>query len=231
MRILSIIPARGGSKGIPNKNIKLLCGKPLLQFTSEVAQKSKYISKLILSSDDDAIIKVGQSLGLKVPFKRPSSLAGDKSPTIDVVKHALQFFEEKGEKYDAVCLLQVTSPFRSVKFLDKAIETFMASKTDALISVIEVPHEFNPHWTFMPNVYGNLEIATGDKNIITRRQDLPKSYHRDGSIYLTKTSTILKDNSLYGNSISYVVSDEKFHVNIDTLEDWEKAEIICKSLI
>ncbi|WP_055435388.1 cytidylyltransferase domain-containing protein [Lacinutrix algicola] len=229
MRILGIIPARGGSKGIPGKNIKMLAGKPLLEYTWEVASKSKQLSKVILSTEDDAIIKVGNALGITIPFKRPSSLSEDKSPTLGVIQHALEFYKAKGEVFDAVCLLQVTSPFRTVAFLDKAIETFIQAKTDALVSVLEVPHEFNPHWTFKANENNELQIATGEKQIISRRQDLPKTYHRDGSIYLTKIDVILKGNSLFGDSISYVVSNRETHVNIDTIEDWEKAETICKT--
>ncbi|OIQ22715.1 acylneuraminate cytidylyltransferase family protein [Lacinutrix sp. MedPE-SW] len=229
MKILGIIPARGGSKGIPGKNIKMLAGKPLLQYTWEVASKSTLLSKVILSTEDDAIINVAKSLGINIPFKRPSNLSKDKSPTLGVIQHALEFYKTKGETFDAICLLQVTSPFRTVAFLEKAIETFVEAKTDSLISVLEVPHEFNPHWTFKANKNNELNIATGEKTIISRRQDLPKAYHRDGSIYLTKTDTIIKDNSLFGNSISYVLSSKETHVNIDTLEDWEKAEAICKT--
>ena len=231
MRVLAIIPVRGGSKGIPGKNIKHLGGKPLLEYTWDVASKSKMLSKVILSTDDDKIIEVAKRLGITIPFKRPSSLSHDKSPTLGVVKHALEFYKSKGEIFDAVCLLQVTSPFRTVSFLDAAINKFIKAKTDALVSVLEVPHEYNPHWTFKANKNNELEIATGEKQIITRRQDLPKTYHRDGSIYLTKTNTILNDNSLYGNSLSYVVSNKETHVNIDTFEDWERAEAICKAKI
>jgi len=229
MKILGIIPARGGSKGIPGKNIKMLAGKPLLEYTWEVASKSKQLSKVILSTEDDAIIEVGKSLGITIPFKRPSNLSKDKSPTLGVIQHALEFYKAKGEVFDAICLLQVTSPFRTVSFLDNAIKTFVKAKTDALISVLEVPHEYNPHWTFKANANNELYISTGEKQIITRRQELPSAYHRDGSIYLTKTDVILNDNSLFGNSLSYVISNRETHVNIDTLQDWEKAEDICKT--
>jgi len=231
MKILGIIPARGGSKGIPGKNIKMLEGKPLLQYTWEVASKSTLLSKIILSTEDDDILKVGKSLGIDIPFKRPSNLSHDKSPTLGVIQHALEFYINKGETFDAICLLQVTNPFRTVLFLDKAIETFIKAKTDSLISVLEVPHEYNPHWTFKANENNELNISTGEKQIISRRQDLPKTYHRDGSIYLTKTEIILKDNSLYGDSISYVISNKERHVNIDTIEDWTSAIVLAKKLM
>lgn len=228
MRILGIIPARGGSKGVPKKNIKLLGEKPLLQYTSEIALKSKFLTKVVLSSDANEIIKVGKQLGLEVPFKRPSSLAEDKTPTLAVIKHVLDFYGSIGEEFDAVCLLQVTSPFRTVDFLDEALYKFINSNSESLVSVQEVPHEYNPHWTFEENMSGNLKIATGEKEIISRRQELPKAYHRDGAIYITKTSVIMLQNSLFGNSIAFIESNKENYVNIDTFDDWEKAELILK---
>jgi CMP-N-acetylneuraminic acid synthetase len=216
MKILGLIPARGGSKGIPGKNIKLLGKKPLIQYTSETALQSKYLAKVILSSDDEQIIELGARIGLEVPFKRPFDLAKDNSPTISVIEHALDYYESKGETFDAVCLLQVTSPFREVEFLDNAIQKFITNDSDSLVSVLEVPHEYNPHWTFEVNENEHLKIATGDKNIISRRQELPKAFHRDGSIYLTKVSVIREQRSLFGNSISYIESSEATYVNIDT---------------
>lgn len=224
MRVLGLITARGGSKGVPKKNIKLLNGSPLLAYTVEAAKKAKLITDLILSTDDDEIIQVAENIGLEVPFKRPEELAVDSASSIDVVSHALQFFESKGIFYDAVCLLQPTSPFRKDGFIDEAIEKFINQKTDCLLSVLQVPHEYNPHWTFLENEKGTLDIATGEKEIIKRRQDLPVSFFRDGSIYITKTTVIKERHSFYGESISYIESDSQYFCNIDTLKDWEIAE-------
>src|SRR5258705_10156292 len=116
MKILSIIPARGGSKGVPGKNIKLLNGKPLLAFTSEIALQSKYLTEVIVSTEDEQIVEVAKSLGIKVPFIRPTELAQDNTPTIDVIIHALQWYENQNIFFDAVCLLQATSPFRTLEF-------------------------------------------------------------------------------------------------------------------
>jgi CMP-N,N'-diacetyllegionaminic acid synthase len=229
MRILGIIPARGGSKGVPGKNIKLLDGKPLLQYTSEIALESQHLAVVILSSDDNQIIKVAKSLGIQVPFLRPEELAQDTTPTIDVIIHALQWYQNQAIFFDAVCLLQVTSPFRTVAFLDKAIEKFTTSGCDSLVSVQKVPHEYNPHWTFEVNTKGNLKIATGEEKIISRRQDLPEAYHRDGSIYIMKTEVLLQQHSLYGKSISFIESTPELYVNIDTVADWEKAEQMIKN--
>jgi CMP-N,N'-diacetyllegionaminic acid synthase len=224
MRILGVIPARGGSKSVPGKNIKLLGDKPLLQYTSDVAKQSKYLSKVVLSSDDDEIIRLASALGVEVPFKRPYYLAEDKSPTLPVITHVLDFYAAQGEFFDAVCLLQVTTPFRTLQFLDSALEKFIKDETDSLISVLEVPYEYNPHWVFEADENNILHISTGEDNIITRRQDLPKAFHRDGSIYITKTEVLQQQFSLYGKSISYIESSKDCYVNIDTLADWERAE-------
>lgn len=230
MKILAIIPARGGSKGVPGKNIKMLGGKPLLAYTTEIALESKYFAEVMLSSDDEQIIEVARILGVQVPFVRPAALAQDNTPTIEVILHALQWYKNQNIFFDAVCLLQVTSPFRTVDFLDKAIKKFIKSGCDSLVSVQQVPLEYNPHWTFEVNQEGNLTIATGEEKIISRRQELPKAYHRDGSIYLTKTKVLLNQNSLYGKSTTFIESSPEFHVNIDTAVDWEKAEQILKKL-
>lgn len=229
MKILAIIPARGGSKGVPGKNIKLLGEKPLLAYTAEIALKSKYLTEVMMSSEDEQIIAVGKSLGIKVPFVRPTELAQDHTPTIDVIIHALQWYKSQNVFFDAVCLLQATSPFRTVAFLDKAIEKFIKSTCDSLISVQKVPHEYNPHWTFEVDSDGNLKIATGETEIISRRQELPTAYHRDGSIYMTKTEVLFKKQSLYGKSIAFIESDSEMYVNIDTMEDWKKAESMVKN--
>lgn len=224
MKILAIIPARGGSKGVPGKNIKLLNGKPLLGYTVEIALQSQYLTEVVVSTEDEQIREVAKNLGIKVPFIRPMALAQDNTPTIDVIIHALEWYKNQTIFFDAVCLLQVTSPFRTLDFLDKAIEKFMASDCDSLVSVQKVPYEYNPHWTFEVNEEGNLKIATGETEIIPRRQELPIAYHRDGSVYFTKTEVLLKQNSLYGKSTAFIESNPDFYVNIDTMEDWEKAE-------
>ena len=229
MKVLGIIPARGGSKGIPNKNRKLLGDKPLLQYTIEAALDSKKLDRVIFSSEDETLRSMAKDLGVEVPFVRPEALATDVAGSLEVVQHALGFFEERGEHFDAVCLLQVTHPFRTAKDIDKAIEKFNQLQTDSLISVIEVPHTFNPHWVFEVNENNLLKIATGETSIIKRRQELPKAFIRDGAIYVTKTNVLMKGNSFYGNSISYLELDAKKYVNIDTEEDWEKAANILKT--
>lgn len=226
MKILGIIPARGGSKGVPRKNVKLLSGKPLIAYTILSANESVFLTDVILSSEDAEIIDCAKAYHLDVPFIRPSNLATDEASSIAVVQHALAFMESQGKKYDAVCLLQVTCPFRAAGFIDRAIDKFINSKTDALVSVLEIPHEYNPHWAFSVTAEGNLQIATGETEIIKRRQDLPKSYHRDGSVYISSVESI-KAGSFYGATLSFIESDPQFYVNIDTPSDWDKAERIA----
>jgi CMP-N,N'-diacetyllegionaminic acid synthase len=230
MKVLGIIPARGGSKGIPGKNIKPLQGKPLLSYTVESAKEASGLTRVILSSDDQEIIRVARQIGLEVPFVRPAELASDTSPTLPVILHELDFFSQQGETFDAVCLLQATNPFRRSGMIDEAIQKFTETKADAVISVLPVPHEFNPHWVFESDSQGMLSIATGEKKIISRRQDLPSSYFRDGAIYLTRTSVLMDQRSLYGEKLAFILGDKDRYVNLDTLEDWEKAERLVKKL-
>ena len=223
MRILGLIPARGGSKGVPKKNIKLLGRMPLLEYTINSAKESHFLTEIVVSTDDEEIAIAAEVSGCKPPFIRPAALAQDASTSLEVVQHALSFYEEQQIFFDAVCLLQPTNPFREKGFIDKAIEKFVSSNADCLVSVLEIPHEYNPHWSFEATASGLLKIATGESQIISRRQDLPKAFHRDGSVYITKTEAI-KNGSLYGNTIAYIESNPQFHVNIDTMKDWEKAE-------
>jgi CMP-N,N'-diacetyllegionaminic acid synthase len=227
MKILAIIPARGGSKGVPGKNIKVLGGKPLIAYTIESALQSALLTTVIVSTDSLEIMEMAQQWKAEVPFQRPVELAEDDTTSLAVVQQAIQFYEEKGEVFDAVCLLQPTSPFREAGFIDAAVRQFMVSNADALVSVLPVPHEFNPHWIFKTDDKGFLRIATGEKELITRRQDLPKAFHRDGSIYITKMETI-KKGSLYGQKLSYIESNPNFYVNIDTADDWLNAENLLK---
>ncbi|MES2559957.1 MAG: acylneuraminate cytidylyltransferase family protein [Bacteroidota bacterium] len=225
MNILAIIPARGGSKGIPGKNSKLLGTKPLIAYTIEAAQACKLIQTTIVSTDDVVLAAIAKQYGAEVPFLRPASLATDNARSIDVVLHALEVLSSQGRSFDAVCLLQPTTPFRAEGFIDQCITAFISHQSDSLVSVQPVPHEYNPHWTFEPDASGHLHIATGEESIISRRQDLPKAYIRDGSVYLTKVS-VLKSHSLFGKTVAYVESDSSDYVNIDTPEDWTLAETL-----
>ncbi len=230
MKILGLIPARGGSKGIPKKNIKILGNKPLLQYTHEAAKESSLLTRVILSSDDQEIISVARDIDLEVPFIRPEKLAQDNTSSLEVIIHALTYFQDKKIHFNAVCLLQPTTPFRRKNLIDQAIKKFIQGGYDSLITVKKVPAEFNPHWVFEEEG-GKLKLATGEKEIIPRRQDLPQAYFRDGAIYLTKTEVILNQKSLYGQNIGFLENPDPNCVNLDTPEDWNKAEKILKDNI
>jgi CMP-N,N'-diacetyllegionaminic acid synthase len=227
MRILGLITARGGSKGIPGKNIKPLHGKALINYTIEAALESGRLDRIVLSSDSNEIIEHSRALRIEAPFIRPIELAEDTTTSIEVIKHALEYFEDKGEQYDAVCLLQPTTPFRRKNLIDECIHKFIDGNFDSLISVRKIPDEYNPHWAF-EDKNGTLRIATGEKDPISRRQDLPKAFHRDGAIYLTRTEVIKAKSSLLGENIGFMDTTEDPYVNIDTPSDWIKAEQLAK---
>lgn len=221
MRVLGLIPARGGSKGIPGKNVRPLGGRPLLAWTAEAALASRRLSRVVLSTDDEEIAEAGRRCGLDVPFLRPAELARDDTPTLPVVRHALESLEDE---LDAVCLLQPTSPFRRAEDIDACIAMLEERELDAVVSVLPVPHEHNPHWVYFEDGAGLLRLATGEEQPIPRRQELPPAFHRDGSIYVTRRDVVM-GGSLYGRRLGgYVTPDAGRSVNLDTPADWERAE-------
>jgi CMP-N-acetylneuraminic acid synthetase len=228
LKVLGIIPARGGSKGVPRKNIKLLNRKPLIAYTIEQILKSQ-LNDFIVSTEDKEIAKISEELGAKVPFLRMQSLAEDFSSSIDVVFDSLTRYEKVQKcKYDAIMLLQPTTPFRSCFLINECLNQFSINGYDSLISVRQIPKEYNPHWAFEQNEDGYLKIATGEKEIIKRRQELPKAFYRDGSVYLVSREVVLNSKSFYGKKLGFVENKE-FSINIDTIEDWKKAEDYVKN--
>ncbi|HMM80937.1 MAG TPA: acylneuraminate cytidylyltransferase family protein [Pyrinomonadaceae bacterium] len=224
MKVLGIIPARGGSKGVPRKNIKVLCGKPLLAYTAESALAASGLSKVVLSTEDEEIAMIGRELGLCVPFIRPIELAKDSTPTMPVVLHAMEELENQGESFDAVCLLQPTNPLRRSEHIDACIELLKQTASDSVVSVLPVPDAFNPMWTFWRNADGRIELTSGESEPTVRRQELPRAFYRDGSVYVTRSNVLRDQRSLYGRKIQSFEMDPRFAVNIDTKSDWEMAE-------
>lgn len=224
MRVLGLIPARGGSQCVPRKNIKLLGGQPLLQYTAEAALKCRYLTKTILSTDDEEIAEVGQRCGLQVPFIRPVELAQDDTPMLEVVQHAVGWLEAERDCFDSICLLQPTNPFRRSDEIDACIELLETSAADAVMTILSVPAEHNPHWVYFTDESGLLSLSTGEESPVSRRQDLAPAFHREGSVYVTRRNVVMEDNSLYGQRlVGYLVNPEN-RVNIDTPEDWKRAE-------
>jgi len=224
VRVLGLIPARGGSKGVPGKNVARLGGKPLIQHTIDSARAATRLSRIVVSTDADDIAEVGRSLGIDVPFMRPATLATDDAPMLGVVQHALDTLESSGDtRYDAVCLLQPTNPFRSPGLIDRCIDEFDRSRADAVVTVLRVPSEHHPQWTYLRGDDGGLHLAMGGTDPISRRQDLPVAYHREGSVYVTRREVIDR-GSLYGDRLIGVEVDADRSVNIDTIADWRRAE-------
>ena len=215
---------------MPGKNTKPLNGTPLLEYTFQTALRASCFDRIIISTDCPQAAHTAYAFNVDVPFLRPKFLAQDNTPTFDVIYHAINFFEQIGEHYDLVCLLQPTCPFRNDGFIDQCFKKLSDSGADSLCSVTKVPHQFNPHWAFESDEKGCLKIATGEAAIIPSRQLLPDAYVRDGSVYIFRTDVILNQKNLYGNKITYLESDNQWHVNIDTKDDWHKAEMISNVL-
>lgn len=217
---LVVIPARTGSKGLPGKNTKLLAGKPLVQYTMEAALEVFDENNILVSTNDDEVINVAQSLGITVPFKRPEYLATDNATTQDVLNHALKFFEKVAYSPDKVILLQPTSPFRTARHIREALSLFKKS-IDMVVSVKET--KSNPYYVlFEENKYGYLEKSK--KGNYSRRQDCPKVWEFNGAIY------IIKGDSLYCKPISQFEKVIKYEMDsissldIDNRIDWMIAE-------
>lgn len=223
MKILVIIPARGGSKGIPHKNIKPLAGKPLIYYTIDTARQIVSDEDICVSTDDQEIILCVEDYGLKVPFVRPSEFATDTAGTYEVLLHALKYYEQQGKTYDVVILLQNTSPFRTPEQVKEALALYN-SDLDMVVSVKEC--SANPYYcVFEENTEGFLNICKGKGNII-RRQDAPKVYEYNGAIYVINPKS-LKEMPLYKftKRIKYVM-DEKSSLDLDTMNDWHMAELL-----
>jgi CMP-N,N'-diacetyllegionaminic acid synthase len=218
MRVLGLIPARGGSKSVPRKNIKSLAGKPLLAYTAEAALAARRLTRVVLTTDDGEIAECGRACGLEVPFLRPAELAADTSPTLPVVQHALRFLEERGDRFDAVCLLQPTHPLRRAREIDACIELLETSEA-----------EMNPHWVYFRDADGSLRLSTGEATPVPRRQDLPPAFHREGSVYVTRRDVVMNENSLYGARVLGYEIEPSRSVNIDTPADWERAVAMIAS--
>lgn len=228
MRVLGVVTARGGSKGIPGKNVRMLCGKPLLQYTADAAAASSRLSRVILSTEDESIAQVGVRCGLDVPFMRPSELARDDTPTLPVLRHAIYEMELRGERFDAICLLQPTHPLRQPQDIDACIRLLDEQQADAVVTVLPVPEEHNPHWVYFVAEDGSLRLSTGEGTPIPRRQDLPPAFHREGSVYVTRRDILMENNTLYGHRLLGYPLNPARHVNLDSFEDWDRAERLLK---
>lgn len=216
--VLALIPARGGSKGIPRKNLRIVKGKSLLAHTIDVAKQSQWIDRIVVSSEDQEIIVAARRAGADVPFVRPHALAQDETPGVEPVVHALKHLPH----YDYVILLQVTSPLRTVHDIDGSIERCILQRAPACVSVTKA--NCHPHWMFSMNEAQQLKpLLTA--TMPTRRQDLPETFILNGAIYVAETDWFLVHKSfLSAATIAYVMPEER-SLDIDTEMDFKLFEM------
>lgn len=217
---LAIIPARGGSKRLPRKNVLNLAGKPLIAWSIEAGIKSKYIDKVLVTSDDEDILNISKKFGANI-IKRPAELSSDISTTFDAIKHTI----DNVEKYDFIVLLQATSPLRNEKHLDEAIELLELKVADAVVSVCEMDH--SPLWSNTLDENLSMVGFLKDEVLNKRSQDLEKYYRLNGAIYICKTDKCLEEKSFFlkKNIFAYKM-DRESSVDIDEEIDFKMAEII-----
>lgn len=224
MRVLGIIPARKGSKGLPGKNTKLLEGKPLIEYTINASLLANELSGLVISSDDESVLSMGTRRKVRT-IKRPSSLSGDSVPMIDVLLHSLSVINES---YDAVMVLQPTSPMRTSNDIDSSINLFKNSGASSLVSVYKVDdHHPARMYKIVDKVLCPLDINLSTVN----RQDLPDIYHRNGAIYISAIDSMIKSHSILCNHPTPYVMPLERSVNIDNYLDFRVAEIFIKDAI
>lgn len=219
-KILALIPARGGSKGIKDKNIVFLAGKPLIAYSIEAAKYSKYIDDIIVTTDSEKIAEISKQYGASVPFMRPAELATDTSKTIDAVLHAIQTLKTMGKEYDVLILLQPTQPLRTNKDIDEAIEVYYKNKEDGLVSVS--PVDDSPLLIRSISNDGKL-LNLLSQNSTCRRQDMPEYYKVNGCIYINKIEEINENTSFNDNKIPFIMTKEH-SIDIDELSDLCMAE-------
>jgi CMP-N,N'-diacetyllegionaminic acid synthase len=230
--VLGLIPARGGSKGIPRKNIVALAGRPLLAYTCEAALASQVLDRVVLSTDDEEIAEVGRQCHIEVPFIRPASLAQDETPSIDVARHAVEYLRDiQHWMPDLVVLLQPTSPLRQARHIDEAVGRMKETTADTVVSVVEVPHRFNPHNVTELKDGELINVAPAPRDFDRfRRQALPVFYARNGpAVLVTQVDVILNSGSFYGAHVVPYFMIEEESLDIDSKFDlWLAEQLIAR---
>jgi CMP-N-acetylneuraminic acid synthetase len=229
LSFLAVIPARGGSKEVPYKNKRLICGRPLITYTLDRAQAARHLfHRVIVSTDDPEIAEIARTHGVEVPFMRPPELAGDTIPMVPVLQHAVDFVEKQDNlRLDWACLLQPTEPFRTVEDLERAIELANQGGCDSIISVVQV---FATHPILMKRIEnGRLLPYCIEEKEGTRRQDYdPPAYMRNGAIYLTRRDVLMQQNSIWGKTIRPYVMPPERSVSVDSELDLKLVEILMR---
>jgi len=229
-KILGVITARGGSQGLPGKNIKLLGGKPLIAYSIEAAKRSNLLTHIIVSTDSEEIAAVAKQYGAEVPFLRPKEISGDDTPHTPVMIHAISEMEKKvSEIFDYAVILQPTSPFRVPEDIDETLKKLINFEADSSVTLVDVG-DFHP--IKAKRLEGDRVLPfCMDEEEGVRRQDLPQAYRRSGSVYAMRRDLLMKDKRLYGdNIVGYVVPEER-SVDINDGIDWMRAEAMLSDLI
>jgi CMP-N,N'-diacetyllegionaminic acid synthase len=224
-RVLGLVVARGGSVGLPRKNVLPLCGKPLIVHTIEAARAARTLDRTILSSDDAEIIGVARAAGCDAPFVRPAELATDRSSTVGVALHALDWLEQhQGWRADVVVMLPATAPLRRSEHIDGAVTALLEhATTDAVVAVTEV--DYPPHWMLSIDG-GRLQWIFPQGGLVDHRQDLPRAYRPNGSIYAIRVSALRAERTFYPQERAPFVMPRENSVNIDALLDFRLAEAL-----
>jgi CMP-N,N'-diacetyllegionaminic acid synthase len=221
--VLALVPARGGSKGVPDKNVKPLAGHSLLDYTARAARESGVIDRIILSTDSREIADAGRRAGLEVPFMRPAALAADDTPMVPVIEHALAELLREGWTPEIVVLLQPTSPLRRPDHVRAAVQLLRDTGADSVVTVVEVPRHLSPDYV-MRIEDGRLKTFVPGGERVTRRQDARPAYSRDGTVYAFRRSTIETSGGIYGQDCRPLVIDPSDSLSIDSPADWDEAE-------
>ncbi len=226
MKMLAVIPARGGSKGVPGKNIRDLEGKPLLSYTIRAALESGIFSRIIVSTDDNDIADVARAYGAEVPFVRPGNLSDDHASSDDVVRHCIEYCRKEGNNFDLVCKLQPTSPLRTGKHIKEAYDLLHHKNADFVVSVCECEH--SPLWCGIIDDSLSMSEFMSNVNKGACRQELPQYYRLNGAIYMGRVDAFLKNGSFIGNGGYAYIMEQEDSIDIDSLLDFRIAEIILE---
>lgn len=223
--VLALVPARGGSKGVPGKNVRPLAGRTLLDYVTAAARASGCVDRMVLSTDSEAIATVGRAAGLEVPFLRPAELAQDETPMLPVVRHALDWLRADGWVPEFVVLLQPTSPLRRPSHIEDAVRRLADSGADSVVTVVEVPRHYSPDYVMKIENDG-LRPFLPEGARVTRRQDARRAYSRDGTVYAFRRETVERFGDIYGARCLPLLVDPAESLSIDSPGDWAAAENI-----
>ncbi|MDQ3070668.1 MAG: acylneuraminate cytidylyltransferase family protein [Acidobacteriota bacterium] len=224
--MVGIIPARGGSKAIPRKNLAPLGGRSLLAWTCVAARTASSLTRVVVSTDDEEIAREAERCGVAAPFRRSAKLAGDAAPTLPVIQEAVTFLERSATRVEAVVVLQPTSPFRRAEHIDGAVRLLFETGADSVVSVVEVPHQFNPMSVMRIDQGRLVPFLEGQGTGTLRRQDKPAVYARNGAAVYAIRRDVLMGGSLFGHDCRALVMSGRDSIDIDGPEDLALAEAL-----